>query len=160
MFCGRHLRAATPRRSTIAGAAGAIEQVARIVAQTRRRWPRVGILLRGDLGFARAALMAWCEANRVDYVFGPARNERLEQAIKAELITATLDSIRTGRSARCFKLISTWSTLDSWSRSRRVVGKAEVTLRGDANPRFVVTSLTIERGGCPVSLRDGLLRTR
>ena len=139
IFCGRHLLAAKLRRSNIDGAAGAIEQVARIVAQTRRRWPRVGILLRGDSGFAREALMAWCEANRVDFLFGLARNERLEEAIRAELMTATLDSIRTGRSARCFKDF-TWSTLDSWSRSRRVVGKAEVT-RGDANPRFVVTSL-------------------
>ena len=145
IFCGRHLLAAKLRRSNIDGAAGAIEQVARIVAQTRRRWPRVGILLRGDSGFAREALMAWCEANRVDFVFGLARNERLEEAIRAELMTATLDSIRTGRSARCFKDF-TWSTLDSWSRSRRVVGKAEVT-RGDANPRFVVTSLTSKEVG-------------
>jgi Transposase DDE domain group 1 len=139
IFCGRHLLAAKLRRSNIDGAAGAIEEVARMIAQIRRRWPRVRILLRGDSGFAREALMAWCEANRVDFLFGLARNERLEEAIKAELMTATLESIRTGRSARCFKDF-TWSTLDSWSRSRRVVGKAEVT-RGDANPRFVVTSL-------------------
>jgi hypothetical protein len=139
VFCGRHLLAAKLRRSNIDGAAGAIEEVARIVAQIRRRWPRVRVLLRGDSGFAREALMAWCEANRVDFLFGLARNERLEEAIKAELMTATLESIRTGRSARCFKDF-TWSTLDGWSRSRRVIGKAEVT-RGEANPRFVVTSL-------------------
>jgi hypothetical protein len=139
IFCGRHLLAAKLRRSNIDGAAGAIEEVARIVAQIRRRWPRVRILLRGDSGFAREALMAWCEANCVDFLFGLARNERLEEAIKAELMTAALESIRTGRPARCFKDF-TWSTLDSWSRRRRVVGKAEVT-RGDANPRFVVTSL-------------------
>jgi hypothetical protein len=145
VFCGRHLLAAKLRRSNIDGAAGAIEEVARIVAQIRHRWPRVRILLRGDSGFAREALMAWCEANRVDFLFGLARNERLEEAIKAELMTATLESIRTGRPARCFKDF-TWSTLDSWSRSRRVVGKAEVT-RGDANPRFVVTSLNVKEVG-------------
>jgi hypothetical protein len=145
VFCGRHLLAAKLRRSNIDGAAGAIEEVARIVAQIRRRWPRVRILLRGDSGFAREALMAWCEAHLVDFLFGLARNERLEEAIKAELMAATLESIRTGRSARCFKDF-TWSTLDSWSRSRRVVGKAEVT-RGDANPRFVVTSLTSKEVG-------------
>jgi hypothetical protein len=90
--------------------------------------------------------MAWCEANRVDFLFGLARNERLEEAIKAELMTAALQSIRTGRPARCFKDF-TWSTLDSWSHSRRVVGKAEVT-GGTANPRFVVTSLkAAEIGG-------------
>jgi hypothetical protein len=139
IFCGRHLLAAKLRRSNIDGAAGAIEEVARIVAQIRRRWPRVRIVLRGDSGFAREALMAWCEANRVDFLFGLARNERLEAEIKAELMTAALESIRTGRPARCFKDF-TFSTLDSWSRRRRVVGKAEVT-GGKANPRFVVTSL-------------------
>jgi hypothetical protein len=146
IFCGRHLLAAKLRRSNIDGAAGATEEVARIVAQIRWRWPRVRILLRGDSGFTREALMAWCEANRVDFLFGLARNERLEEAIKAELMTAALQSIRTGRPARCFKDF-TWSTLDSWSHSRRVVGKAEVT-GGTANPRFVVTSLkAAEIGG-------------
>jgi len=96
-------------------------------------------LLRGDSGFARETLMAWCEANRVDFLFGLARNERLEAAIKPELMQAALDSIRSGQPARRYKDF-TWSTLDSWSRNRRVVGKAEVT-GGDANPRFIVTSL-------------------
>jgi hypothetical protein len=139
VFCGRHLLAAKLRRSNIDGAAGAIEEVAWIVAQIRRRWPKTRVLLRGDSGFAREALMAWCEVNRVDFLFGLARNERLEQAIKPELMLASLDSLRTGRAARHFKDFM-WSTLDSWSRTRRVVGKAEVT-GGDANPRFVVTSL-------------------
>lgn len=83
--------------------------------------------------------MAWCEADRVDYVFGPARNDRLEKAIIPELITATLDSIRTGKTARRFRDF-TYATLSSWSRERRVIGKAEVT-GGEANPRFIVTSL-------------------
>ena len=139
IFCGRHLLVAKLRRSNIDGSAGAIEEVARTVARLRRRWPRVRILLRGDSGFARETLMAWCEANRVDFLFGMARNERLEAAIKDELMMAAAESIRTGKSARRFKDF-TYSTLDSWSRSRRVVGKAEVT-GGDANPRFVVTSL-------------------
>ena len=79
IFCGRHLLVAKLRRSNIDGAAGAIEEVARIVAQIRRRWPWTRILLRGDLGFAREALMAWCEANRVDFLFGLARNEFLRE---------------------------------------------------------------------------------
>src|SRR5690242_5138735 len=139
IFCGRHLLAARLRRSNIDAASGATDEVARIVAQIRRRWPKTRILLRGDSGFAREALMAWCEANRVDFLFGLARNERLEAAIKDELRQASLDSLQTGKPARRFKDFM-WSTLDSWSRHRRVVGKAEVT-RGDANPRFVVTSL-------------------
>jgi hypothetical protein len=139
VFCGRHLLAAKLRRSNIDASAGAMEEIARIVAQVRRRWPRVRILLRGDSGFAREALMAWCEANRVDYLLGMARNERLVAAITAELIAASVESLQTGRPARRFKDFS-YATLDSWSRERRVVGKAEVT-GGEANPRFVVTSL-------------------
>ena len=83
--------------------------------------------------------MAWCEANRVDFLFGLARNARLEETVRAELIAASLDAIRSFRPARRFKDFR-YATLDSWSRERRVVGKAEVT--GDkANPRFIVTSL-------------------
>jgi hypothetical protein len=140
VFCGRHLLAAKLRRSNIDASAGALEEVARIVGHIRRHWPKTRILLRGDSGFAREALMAWCEANRVDFLFGLARNARLEEIVKAELIAAALDSIRSGRGARRFKDFR-YTTLDSWSRERRVIGKAEVT--GDkANPRFIVTSLT------------------
>src|SRR6202043_3056062 len=76
IFCGRHLLAAKLRRANVDAASGAVEETARLVAQIRRRWPRTRILLRGDSGFCRDALMAWCEANRVDYVFGLGRNER------------------------------------------------------------------------------------
>ena len=139
VFCGRHLLAAKLRPSNIDGSAGAVEEIARIVAQIRCRWPRVRILLRADSGFTREALMAWCEANRVDYLFGLARNERLVAAIQAELSAAARDSARTGEPARRFKEFR-YTTRDSWSRRRRVIGKAEVT-QGEANPRFIVTSL-------------------
>jgi hypothetical protein len=139
VFCGRHLLAAKLRRSNIDGAAGSVEEVARIVGQIRRRWPRVRILLRADSGFCREALMTWCEANRVDYLFGLAKNARLVAEIGLEVAAAQAESERTGRPARRFKDF-TWSTLKSWGRSRRVVGKAEWT-QGEANPRFVVTSL-------------------
>jgi hypothetical protein len=139
IFCGRHLLAAKLRRSNIDASAGAVEETARIVAQIRRRWPRVRILLRADSGFAREALMAWCEANRVDFLFGLARNDRLVEAIKTELAEAAAESAATAKPARRFGDFS-WCTLESWSRTRRVIGKAEWT-GGDANPRFVVTSL-------------------
>jgi hypothetical protein len=139
VFCGRHLLAAKLRRSNIDGAAGAMEEVARIIGRIRCRWPKTRILLRGDSGFAREALMAWCEANRVDYLFGLARNARLEETVKAELLAAALDAIRTRRPARRFKDFR-YATLDSWSCERRVIGKAEVT-DDKANPRFIVTSL-------------------
>jgi hypothetical protein len=139
VFCGRHLLAAKLRRANIDAAAGAIDEVARIVRQLRARWPRVRILLRADSGFARAALMAWCEANRVDFLFGLARNARLVEELAIELAWAEHEASRTGKPARRFRDFR-WSTLDSWSRRRRVVAKAEWT-RGEANPRFVVTSL-------------------
>jgi Transposase DDE domain group 1 len=142
IFCGRHLLAAKLRRANIDAAAGSIDEVARLVRQIRRRWPRVRILLRADSGFAREDLMAWCEANSVDFLFGLARNVRLVDEIAAELGQAEEESQRTGKPARRFKDFM-WSTRDSWSRRRRVVAKAEWT-QGEANPRFVVTSLTSE----------------
>src|SRR5262245_23947780 len=120
VFCGRHLLAAKLRRSNIDASAGAGEEVARIVGQIRARWPAVRILLRADPGFAREGLMRWCELNGVNYLFGLARNARLTAAIAAELEVARQHSAETDRPARRFKDFM-WSTLDSWSRERRVV---------------------------------------
>ena len=139
VFCGRHLLAAKLRRSNIDGSAGSVEEVARIVAHIRTRWPKTRILLRADSGFAREALMAWCEQNRVDFVFGLARNARLVEEIAVELLQAEAEATATGKPARRFKDFR-YATLDSWSRRRRVIGKAEWTA-GEANPRFIVTSL-------------------
>jgi hypothetical protein len=144
IFCGDQLLAARQRPSNIDGAAGALEEVARIVAQIRARWPLVRIVLRADSGFARDALMAWCEAGGVDYIFGLARNSRLVAAISEELASAALESEATARPARRFKDF-VWTTRKSWSCERRVIGKAEWT-QGEANPRFIVTTLT-EQGG-------------
>ena len=110
--------------------------------QIRESWPRVRIILRADSGFAREALMAWCEVNRVDYVFGLARNPRLETKIAPTLQEASRASRASGQAERVFRDFM-WSTKDSWSRRRRVVAKAEWTTLG-ANPRFVVTSLKPE----------------
>jgi len=142
VFCGSQLLAAKLRRSNIDASAGAVEEVARIIAQIRTRWSRVEILLRADSGFAREALMSWCEANRVDYVLGLARNERLVGAIADSLARAEAESLAQGDPARHFADFA-WQTLDSWSRERRVVAKAEHLPKG-ANPRFVVTSLTAD----------------
>ena len=144
VFCGRHLLDAKLRRASLDAADGAVEAVARIVAQIRRRWPKVRILVRADSGFARDALMAWCEANGVHFLFGLAKNDRLIGMIAGELAQAEAKSRRTGKPARTFKEFM-WTTRDSWSRERRVVAKAEFT-EGEANPRFVVTSLT--RAAC------------
>ncbi len=83
--------------------------------------------------------MAWCEANTIDYVFGLARNARLVDAISPELDAVMEVHRETGRPMRWFSDFQ-WSTRESWSRSRRVIAKAEAT-HGGTNPRFIVTSL-------------------
>jgi hypothetical protein len=139
VFCGRQLLAAKPRRSNIDAAAGATEEIARIVAQIRESWPAVEILLRADSGFARDELMGWCEDNGVDHVFGLARTPRLLAEIHEALAAAEAEHGATGQPARQFDDF-TYATLDSWSRERRVVARAEHLAKG-SNPRFVVTAL-------------------
>ena len=139
VFCGRHLLVSKLRRADMDAAAGAVKEVARIVAHIHAHWPRTRILLRADSGFAREELMAWCEANGVDFLFGLAKNERLIAEIKTELDLVAAKSRRSGRPERRFKSFM-WMTRRTWSRRRRVVAKAEWT-KGEANPRFVVTSL-------------------
>ena len=140
IFCGTQLVASKLRPSNIDGAAGALEEVARIVGRIRKSWPHTRIVLRADSGFARDNLMTWCEENGVDYIFGLARNARLVAVIEEELAQAALDSLQTGHPARRFADF-TWRTRNSWSRGRRVIAKAEWT-QGEANPRFIVTTLT------------------
>lgn len=143
IFCGRHLLAAKLRRANIDASAGAVEEIERIVKQIRARWPAVRIILRADSGFAREALMESCEANGIDYVFGLARNKRLQKQIAGALEEARLAAEASGEAARVFRDFL-WSTKGSWSRRRRVVAKAEWTT-AKANPRFIVTSLAPER---------------
>lgn len=144
VFCGDQLLAAKLRTANIDASAGAMEEIARIVGQVRKPWPGVRILLRADSGFAREAVMAWCEANGVDYIFGLAKNKRLARAIAAELIQAKKESKTSGNPARRFKEFN-WSTRKSWSGERRVIAKAEWT-QDKANPRFIVTSLSQAKG--------------
>ena len=143
IFCGEHLLLAKLRPSNIDAAAGAVKQVAWIVEQIRQRWPHVRIILRGDGGFCRDGLMDWCENHRVDYVFGLAKNKRLIKILGRELHVAQQEFSASGKPARQFKDF-TYRTRKSWSRERRVVGKAEHLAKG-SNPRFIVTSLSAER---------------
>ena len=142
IFCGEHLLCAKLRPADIDGAAGSVKQVGRIVEQIRRQWPEVRIIVRGDSGFCREPLMGWCEVNQVHYLFGLAKNARLLRILGKELHEAKLQFQATGRPSRVFKDF-TYQTRKSWSRPRRVVGKAEHLAKG-SNPRFVVTSLSPE----------------
>lgn len=139
VFCGDHPLLALLRPADLDAAAGAIKQLARIVARLRQAWPEVPIVVRADSGFCREALLAWCEAHGVDYVIGLAKNQRLVRAVGKQLHEAEQQFQATGRAARVFHDFP-YRTHQSWSRPRRVIGKAEHLAQG-ANPRFVVTSL-------------------
>jgi hypothetical protein len=142
VFCEGYVLCAKLRSSNIDASEGAVEQLERIVGQIRQAWPTVRIVVRGDSGFAREALMSWCEAYGVDYLLGLAKNSRLEAELAEVLEQARQAYEQTGKAARLFQDF-TYQTRDSWSRPRRVVGKAEYLAKG-ANPRFVVTSLSAE----------------
>jgi hypothetical protein len=145
IFCGEHLLCARLRPSDQDAAAGSVAELSRIVAQIRARWPKTRIIIRGDSGFCREAIMGWCEQNRVGYVLGLARNARLVRALGAALHAAHTEYLATGEAARRFEEFS-YRTRKSWSRTRRVIGKAEHLAKG-ANPRFVVTNLPPSRAG-------------
>ena len=145
IFCGEHLLCARLRPADRDASAGSIDELQRIVGWIRARWPKTRIVIRGDSGFCREAIMAWCEANDVGYVLGLARNKRLERALGKEMETARVACERTGEAARRFGDFR-YRTRKSWSCERRVIGKAEY-LPGKANPRFVVTNLSTHEVG-------------
>jgi len=139
IFCGEHLLCARLRTADKDGAAGSVEELERIVAQIRTRWPKVQIIVRGDSGFCRDWLMSWCEAEKVDYVLGVARNQRLEEKVAPMLLHAKLLCELEGKTVKLYSNFQ-WQTLDTWTRERRVIAKGEYSERG-SNPRFIVTSL-------------------
>ena len=139
IFCGEHLLRARLRPSDIDAAEGSAEELERIVARLRGRWPGARIVIRGDSGFCREEIMRWCEDNDVHYVLGLARNARLARRIGKAPRKSRRRHAGTGEASRRFREFR-HRTRDTWSRSRRVVAKAEHLAKGP-NPRFVVTSL-------------------
>jgi hypothetical protein len=147
IFCGAHLLCARLRPSNLDTSLGSVKELERIVGQIRAQWPQVQIVIRGDSGFCREQIMAWCEAHQVDFLLGLAKNERLVRKIEQELEQARRRYQDTQQPTRIFKDFR-YQTRTSWSRSRRVVGKAEHLAKGP-NPRFVVTSLSAEAFDAP-----------
>jgi hypothetical protein len=139
IFCGDQLLAVRLREANQDASAGSLQEIQRIVARLRSHWPKLKITLRGDSGFCREELMRWCEDNRVDYVFGLARNDRLHRRIAKAMRKAKAEARRTGQPARVYAGFG-YRTRKSWSRARRVIAKAE-QIEGKENPRYVVTSL-------------------
>jgi Transposase DDE domain group 1 len=140
VFAGAHVLCARLRPSNIDPSAGSRKEIERIVKRIRAIWPEVKIVLRGDSGFCREELMAWCEANQVDYVFGMARNPLLEKIVAEALEQARRQWEQTQQPARVFVEFEHETVSGSWIRRRRVVAKAEY-IDGKSNPRFIVTSL-------------------
>ena len=129
IFCGQQLLGARLRTADRDAADGTVEELERIVGRIRKRWPGVEIWRRGDSGFCRDELLAWCEALGVEYVLGIAQNPRLKRSLAPQMERARQECERTGQAARVFKDFR-YRTLDSWSRERRVIGKAEHLPRG------------------------------
>jgi hypothetical protein len=147
IFCGSHLLCAKLRPADIDAAAGSVKQLDRIIKQIRAKWPGVEIVIRGDSGFCRENIMSWCESNDVGFVLGLAKNRRLERILGKELHEAKQQFEATGNAARVYKDFS-YQTKKSWSRTRRVIGKAEHLAKGK-NPRFVVTNLSAKAFDAP-----------
>lgn len=143
IFSDEHLLCARLRQANVDAAAGSVEELDRIVGQIRARWPQTNIIIRGDSGFCREAIMAWCEDQGVDFVLGLAKNARLLGLSLTTRIDAQIAYLSSGESSRVFNEF-VYQTRSSWSRARRVVVKAEHLDKG-ANPRFVVTSLPTEQ---------------
>jgi len=144
IFCGDHVLCARLRPSSIGPAVGSRKEVERIVQQIRQRWPEVEIILRGDSGFCAEELLSWCENNRVHYVVGVARNQRLEKLVDGPLAEAKQQFEATQQPARIFVEFEHKTLKGLWNKDRRVVAKAE-HINGKSNPRFLVTSLDPER---------------
>ena len=130
------------RPGDVDAAEGVVEVLERLVGAIRKRCQWARIIVRGDSAFGREEIMVWCEAQKpvVYYCLGMGPNSRLVAMIQDAVATARGRRCLTGApSAREFKELE-YQTRTSWSRSRRVVAKAEVMSGGD-NPRFIVTNL-------------------
>jgi hypothetical protein len=129
------------RTSDRDGADGVVPALMKIVAAIRQRCKQVRIIVRGDSGFCREEIMAFCEGQEeVYYCLGLGRNPVLFEKLAPALVNARLRYCLSGApSVREFAEFD-YQTLKSWSRSRRVIGKADV-VAGDDNPRFIVTNL-------------------
>ncbi len=170
IFCGRHLLASKLRPANVDPAAGALEELQRIIAQLRRHWPEVKILVRGDSAYSRDDIMLWCEGEaQVDFVLAHSSNERLrkltwhlEQRAKAayeaqrQTVAALLEPLLDQSPSELEAELNRWvqpqvwyqslsySTVDSWSRERRVICKLTYDGKGPRR-HFVVTSLSAQQ---------------
>lgn len=139
IFCGSHLLFSKLRTADIGVAKNVVEEFEWIIKKIRKAWKNVKIIIRGDGGFSSDEIMSWCEKNEVFYILGLSKNSRLNKQISQQLKKAGKKYYLSGKAARCYRDFK-YRTKKSWSRKRRVVGKAEYLQKGP-NQRFVVTNL-------------------
>jgi len=138
VFCGDQVLVSYLRPSNIDGAKHAWAILALLVKRLRQAWPGGRITFRGDSGFCRWRLLAWCERHEVSYIVGLAKNARLNRLAEPHLSCAAQAFAETQQPQRQFAEVE--YAAESWDRSRRVLVKAEHNDQG-ANPRYVVTNL-------------------
>jgi hypothetical protein len=112
IFCGDDVLCARLRPSDIDASAGALKQLVRIIAQIRQSWPHVRVVIRGDSGFCCEPIMAWCEKNSVDYIFGLAQNRRLPKLIAEPMAHASREFQANKQPVRVFAEL-TYETLET-----------------------------------------------
>ncbi len=160
IFCGRHLLAAKLRASNVDPAAGAVEELQRIITQIRTQWAEVVIIVRGDSAYGRDDIMRWCEAQaNVEYVlqtftWGLEQRAKAAYEQQSQQIASALEPFfaPTDLQVELDRLVPpqvwyqslTYRTTDSWSCSRRMVCKITYDAKGTRR-HFVVTSFATER---------------
>ena len=143
-FCGDVVLWAQLRTSDRDASDGTLEALPQIVSAIRARLPNVKIIVRADSGFARNGIMKWCEGQQeVYYLIGLARNKRLEARLEPSMTRARERYCLSGATTRIFQELMKDQTRKSWTRARRVIGKAEFGAQGK-NPRFLVTNIPPE----------------
>lgn len=147
VFCGSKLLVSYLRTSRKDQAKHAWAILSLLVRRLNKAWPSVSIVFRGDGGFCRHQLFDWCDKNNVKYIVGMGQNNKLNKMLEPLMQQANEAFTATKVKQRLFSEFQYQA--GSWSRERKIVGKAEVTSFGD-NPRYIVTNLE----GKPQDLYD------
>jgi hypothetical protein len=110
-----------------------------VIGRIRARWPAVDIVVRGDSHYGRPEAMAWCERQRVGYIFGLAGNKVLLRQVSPLAEDAALSRL-DGEGEKVRRYGDFRYAAKSWNVERRVIARVEVGPRG-ADSRFIVTNL-------------------
>ena len=119
-----------------------------VIGHIRARWPAVDVMVRGDSHYARPEAMAWCERQRVGYIFGLAGNAVLLRRVGNLAEEAALGRL-DGEADKVRRYGDFRYAATSWKVERRVIARVEAGPQG-ADSRFIVTNLA----GLPKALYE------